>query len=43
MMTGSTWTQGVSYEDEYAYVNNKWLIANITSTFVWIDTKEMQA
>jgi len=34
-------TQGVSYEDEYARVNNKWLIAKRASTFVYTDRKEM--
>ncbi len=34
-------TQGVSYEDEYARVSNRWLIANRTTTFVLVDTKEI--
>ncbi len=34
-------TQGVRYNDEYVKANNKWLIQNRVSYFMWSDEKEM--
>lgn len=34
-------SSGVSYEDEYAYVDGKWLIAKRTSDFIWNESREL--
>lgn len=34
-------THGVNYQDEYVRENERWLISNRVSTFVWTDNREL--